>query len=114
MNSDSILDSVKKSLGLYDGYDAFDNDIIMHINSVFANLAQMGICPDENGFAIADNSTEWSEFTNDDKLINNVKSYMYLKVRLLFDPPTISSLLESINRQINEFEYRLYTQKGGY
>lgn len=112
-DTDSILNSVKKMLGMGIDYEPFDADIIIHINSVFANLHQMGVGP-QNGFSISDSSTKWSDYTNDDSLMNNVKSYMYLKVRLLFDPPTASSVLESFNNQIKEFEYRLYTLKGGY
>lgn len=110
----SILDSIKKLLGMPSEYTAFDADIIIHINTIFANLAQMGVCPNENGFQITDNSTTWSEFTEDNALINNVKSYVYLKVRLIFDPPANSTLVASIENQIKELEYRLYTQKGGY
>ncbi len=95
-------------------YTPFDTDLTIHINSVFANLAQMGVCPNENGFAITDSSDTWSSFTEDDLLISNVKSYVYLKVKLLFDPPISSSVLEAINNQIKELEYRLYTQRGGY
>jgi len=113
-DTSSILNSVKKMLGLTIDYTAFDADIIMHINSVFSNLAQMGVCPNEDGFEITSSEETWDEFIQDDKLINSVKTYVYLKVRLLFDPPQNSSLIESINRQLNEFEYRLYTQKGGY
>lgn len=112
-NNDSILNSVKKMLGLGSEYNPFDTEIIIHINSVFASLSQMGVGPTE-GFMIEDSSTIWSEFIGDDKLINSVKSYMYLKVKLLFDPPTNSALIESINNQIRELEYRLYIQKGGY
>lgn len=114
MEDHSILDDIKKLLGMPMCYTAFDTDIITHINTVFANLAQMGVCPSEKGFQIEDSSTEWSEFTDDDMLINNVKTYVYLKVRLIFDPPANSTIIESINRQISELEYRLYTQKGGY
>lgn len=110
----SILNSIKKLLGMPSEYTAFDADIIIHINTIFANLAQMGVCPNEHGFQITDNSTTWSEFTNDDMLINNVKTYIYLKVRLIFDPPANSVLVESINNNIRELEVRLYTQKGGY
>ena len=110
---DSILDTVKKMLGLTSDYTAFDTDIIIHINTVFSNLSQMGIGPEE-GFMIEDSSTQWSEFIGDDKLLNNVRSYMYLKVRLLFDPPANAAIKEAFDNQINELEYRMYTQKGGY
>ena len=109
----SILNSVKKMLGMPIEYGPFDGDIIVHINSVFANLAQMGVGP-KDGFSISDSSTTWDEFIGEKTLINNVKSFMYLKVRLMFDPPTIGAVLESYNNQIKELEYRLYTQEGGY
>ena len=109
----SILNTVKKMLGLGILDGPFDADIIMHINSVFMILSQMGVGP-EDGFEISDSSTTWSEYTEDDKMLNSVKSYVYLKVRLMFDPPMTSSHIEAINNQIRELEYRLYTQKGGY
>lgn len=103
---DSILTSIKKLLGIMEDYDHFDNDIIMHINSVFMILTQLGVGPPD-GFFIEDSSVEWSEFTNGDINIEAVKSYVYLKVRLLFDPPTSSAVTESINRMIGELEWRL-------
>lgn len=103
---DSILTSIKKLLGITEEYEHFDQDIIMHINSVFMILTQMGVGPEE-GFTISDSTTTWSEFTNDNKKIEAVKSYVYLKVRLLFDPPASSSVMEAMNRSISEFEWRL-------
>lgn len=102
----SILDSTKKMLGLDADYDAFDLDIIIHINSTFAQLAQIGVGPDD-GFEIEDNSTLWVEYLGANKLINSVKSYMYLKVRMLFDPPTTSFDLSAKQEQIKELEWRL-------
>lgn len=104
---DSILTSVKKMLGIAEDYDAFDMDIIMHINSVFADLAQMGVGPSE-GFAIDDNTALWMDFTTDNMLLNAVKSYMKLRVQLLFDPESVgSSTLASYERQISQWEWRL-------
>ena len=103
---ESILTSIKKLLGITEEYEHFDQDIIMHINSVFMILTQMGVGPEE-GFTISDSTTTWNEFTNDDKKIEAVKSYVYLKVRLLFDPPASSSVMEAMNRSISEFEWRL-------
>ena len=103
---DSILTSIKKLLGITEEYEHFDQDIIMHINSVFMILTQMGVGPEE-GFTISDSTTTWNEFTNDDKKIEALKSYVYLKVRLLFDPPASSSVMEAMNRSISEFEWRL-------
>lgn len=103
---DSILISIKKLLGITEDYDDFDADIIMHINSVFMVLRQLGIGP-ERGFSISDDSAIWADFIPDESMFEAVKSYMCLKVRLLFDPPTSSAVMESINRQISEFEWRL-------
>lgn len=117
-NTDSVLNTVKKMLGIPVEYDAFDTDIVIHINSVLSILSQMGVLSSdgdkETVTEIFDGSTKWSEIIGDDKTISGIRTYVYLKVRLLFDPPTNSALLESFNRQINEFEYRLYTRKGGY
>lgn len=113
MNNDSILQSIKKLLGLDESYDAFDTDLIIHINSVFATLAQMGVGSTDPVFQIQDDSALWSDFIDTDE-IANVKSYMFLKVKLIFDPPMNSTITASINNQINELEVRLYTQKGGY
>lgn len=103
---ESILTSIKKLLGIAEEYEHFDADLIMHINGVFTILTQLGVGPSE-GFFIRDESEQWTDFVTNPARIELVKSYMYLKVKLLFDPPTISSVLESTNRQINEFEWRL-------
>ena len=103
---DSILTSVKKMLGIPEDYEQFDMDIIMHINSVLTILNQLGVGPEE-GFVITDKSTVWTDFIGDSTLIELVKSYVYLKVRLIFDPPQSSSVIEAINRQISEFEWRI-------
>lgn len=106
---DSILISIKKLLGIAAEYTHFDDDIKIHINSVFMILNQLGIGPSA-GFHISDESAVWSDFiTNEDIQIEAVKTFIYLKVRLMFDPPTTSGLLESTNRQINELEWRLTT-----
>lgn len=102
----SILTSIKKMLGVPDDYSEFDEDIIMHINSVFLNLAQLGVGTKE-GFSIEDDSAEWSDFIGDSAQLQAVKSYMYLKVKLLFDPPLSSSVIDSMNRMIAELEWRL-------
>ena len=102
----SILDDVKKILGLSSDYNAFDLDIITHINSVFSTLQQLGIGP-EQGFSISDKNNNWDEFVANDNGYNLVKTYMYLRVRLLFDPPATSFHLESLNQQVKELEWRL-------
>lgn len=103
---ESILTSIKKLLGLTEEYEHFDPEIVMHINSVFMDLRQIGVGPEE-GFFIEDETSVWTDFVPEIGKIEAVKSYMYLRVRLLFDPPANSSLLESMNRQIEKFEWRL-------
>ena len=102
----SILDTTKKMLGLDADYDVFDIDVITHINSAFAQLAQLGVGPDE-GFEIEDSNKLWADFLGTNKLINFVKSYMYLKVRMWFDPPTTSFDLAAKEKQITELEWRM-------
>lgn len=103
---DSILTSIKKLLGIAEEYEHFDSDLIMHINSVFMVLNQLGVGPVE-GFSITDKTETWEDFTQNNLMIQSVKSYVYLKVRLLFDPPSSSAAMEAINRQISELEWRL-------
>ena len=103
---ESILTSIKKLLGIDEEYTQFDSDIIMHINSVFLNLTQLGVGPSE-GFQIEDDSDTWEDFIGDSNHLQAVKSYVYLKVKLLFDPPLSSSVIESMNRMIAELEWRL-------
>ena len=103
---DSILTSIKKLLGIAEEYTQFDEDIIMHINTVFLNLTQWGVGPEE-GFAIENDAASWEDFINDNIQLQAVKTYVYLKVKLLFDPPLSSSVIESMNRMIAELEWRL-------
>jgi len=110
--SDSILNTTKKILGIEADYTAFDEDIMMHINSVFATLNQMGIGPDD-GFWIDDASATWDSFTMGDRKLNSVKTYVYLRVRLLFDPPTTSYLIGALKEQVAEFEWRLNVKREG-
>jgi hypothetical protein len=109
---DSILDSVKKVLGIDKDYDAFDVDIVMHINTVFATLHQLGIGP-EAGFAIEDASPTWEEYLGDDMRLNNIKTYIYMRVRIVFDPPTTGFLLTSMKEQIQELEWRISIRREG-
>lgn len=102
---ESILDSVKRHIGIDVDETHFDFDIIIHINSVFSILHQMGVGP-ETTFSITDNKTIWDDFT-DDNDFNEVKTYMYLKVKMIFDPPSSSSVMEAYKRQIDELEWRL-------
>lgn len=103
----SILNLVKRSIGLAPEYDVFDENIIMHINSVFMILAQIGVGP-KKGFRIDGKDNQWDEFlSSDDDNMESVKSYMCAKVRLLFDPPSNSAHIESLKTLITEFEWRL-------
>lgn len=110
--TESILNSTKKVLGLDSSYTAFDQDIIMHINSVFATLNQLSVGPDA-GFSITDSSSTWESYLGANKNLNSVKSYMYLKVRLLFDPPATSFAIDSMQKQANEYEWRLNAHMEG-
>lgn len=103
---ESILTSIKKLLGIAEEYEHFDPDIIMHINSVFMILTQLGVGP-PNGFRIESETDTWFDFLGDSTDYEAVKSYMHLKVKLLFDPPTSGAVTESMNRMISEFEWRL-------
>jgi hypothetical protein len=102
----SILTSTKKILGIAADYTIFDLDIITHINAAFSTLTQLGVGPAE-GFMIEDVDDEWEDFIADDAQYNSVKSYVYLKVRQLFDPPTTSYLIGAVEKQIQEIEWRL-------
>lgn len=104
---ESILTSIKKLLGIAEDDDYFNQDIIMHINSVFSILTDLGVGPSE-GFRIEDDVPTWNDFVGDSINYESVKSYMYLRVKLLFDSSTLSSaVIEAMNRMIHEFEWRL-------
>lgn len=113
---DYILTSIKKLLGIDPKYSAFDDDIIIHINTVLIILNQLGIGPSE-GFQVVNGDETWDEFTTTENE-NMVRTFVYLKVRLMFDPPTSSVLIDSINNMLAELEWRLYLEgdnkaKGG-
>ena len=105
-NAESILTSVKKLLGIAEEYTQFDTDIIIHINTIFMALQQIGIGPND-GFSITDENDLWTDFMEDSILLNSVKTYMYLRVKLLFDPPLTSSTVDSFNKLISELEFRM-------
>lgn len=111
MNDKSILTTIKKLLGLSEEYTAFDTDVIVHINTVLTNLIQMGIGP-INGFMIEDSTKKWSDFVPNDKLlfVQQLISYVYIKVRLLFDPPANTNLIDSLKANALELEFRLYSE----
>lgn len=105
---ESILTSIKKLLGIDEEYTHFDADIIMHINSVLMILTQLGVGPAE-GFVIEDDTSIWVDFVPEVNAaqLHAIKSYIFMKVKLIFDPPLSSAVIESMNRQIAEFEWRL-------
>ena len=107
---ESILTSIKKNLGLHEEDTTFDPDLIMHINSVFTILYQMGVGPKEP-FRIQGSTEVWNDFINDNLKINNVRSYMEKKVKLMFDPPLSNAVAESMNNIIKELEWRLYSEE---
>ena len=102
-----ILETVKKSLGLPADYDAFDPDILLFTNSVLANLNQIGVGPTA-GFQIEDDVATWESVLGDDPRLNNVKAYVHIKVRLLFDPPATSFVIAAFESQAKELEFRIY------
>lgn len=110
--NESILTSTKKILGIAEDYVEFDLDITMHINSAFSTLSQLGIGP-AAGFMITDASAVWGDFLGTDANLSAVKTYVYLRVRLLFDPPTTSYHTTAIQEQIKELEWRLSTYREG-
>lgn len=112
--SSSILTSIKKTLGLDEDYTAFDQDIIMHINSTFFTMNQLGVGP-KQGFSISDKTKTWSEFLSGSLNFEAVKTYVYIKVRLIFDRPETSYAITSLEEMAKEYEWRLnVTAEGGY
>lgn len=103
---ESILTSIKKLLGIPEEYTNFDVDVIIHINSALAILNQLGVGPSD-GFSITDQTAKWSDFLSDSRKLETVKTYVYMKVRLIFDPPTSSAVIDSMNRLISELEWRI-------
>lgn len=110
--SESILTSTKKILGIDESYTVFDPDIVIHINSVFSVLQQLGIGP-EQGYSITDKIPTWAAFLGADSRLNSVKTYMYLRVRMLFDPPTTAHLIAAMQEQVRELEWRLNVTREG-
>lgn len=108
MASSSILTSIKKALGIAEADEAFDPDILMHTNSTLATLTQLGVGP-ENGFQIEDKEATWDDLLGGDARYNFVKTWMYTKVRLIFDPPATSFAIAAYQDLLKEFEFRIYT-----
>lgn len=102
----SILNDIKKLLGIDESYEAFDVDIIIHINTFLRVLNQLGV--GIRGFSISDKSSKWIDFLGDGaNNLNEAKTYIYLRTRLAFDPPTSSYVTNSFNEMIKELEWRL-------
>lgn len=108
----SILTSIKKLLGIEEAYTSFDQDIIIYINSAFMGLHQLGIGPTD-GFEITDDTAEWDDFVSARLDLGGIKTYIYLKVRLIFDPPQAGFVITAIQDQIKELEWRLNVQAEG-
>lgn len=102
----SILEDTKKSLGLAADYTPFDADIVMHINSVLADLTQLGVGP-EAGFEISGSAEAWASFIADEPRLNSVKSYLFLRVKMLFDPPGTGYVLTSMEKMLEKAEWRI-------
>lgn len=102
---ESILNSIKKLLGIAEDYNYFDQDIIMDINAALMILTQLGVGPSK-GFLITDDTDTWNDFVNNDNL-GSIQSYVYMKVKLMFDPPQNSFTVDSMTKLVNEFEWRL-------
>ena len=103
---DSILMTIRK-LVCGDPYaDHFDSDLLVHINACFSILNQLGVGP-ENGFVVTDETQSWSSYSDNDRILNMVKTYVTLKVKKIFDPPLTSSVLEAMDKEIKELEWRL-------
>jgi hypothetical protein len=106
---DSILTSVKKMLGIDEEYTHFDSDVTLHINSVMLSLNQLGVGPDA-GFMITDKTETWSNLLLDRLDLIASKTFIFLKVKLLFDPPSSGFVVDAMERQIKELEWRLNVQ----
>lgn len=111
--NENILNSIKKLLGIPEDYTAFDQDIMMHINSVFMILSELGVGP-SNGYSLKDGVEKWGDFISDDKNLEGIKTYIYMKVKTIFDPPLNSAVLASMKELINEFEWRINNEAEGY
>ena len=108
----SILNSIKKLLGIEQDYTHFDQDIILNINSVLMSLTQIGLGP-STGFIITGDTETWTDFLGERIDLESVKTFIYLKVRILFDPPSSSFVLDALERQASEMMWRLNVQIEG-
>lgn len=110
---ENILNSIKKLLGIPEDYTAFDQDIMIHINSVFMILSELGVGP-SNGYSLKDGTEKWGDFISDDENLEGIKTYVYMKVKMIFDPPLNSAVLASMKELISEFEWRINNEAEGY
>ena len=110
---ESILTSIKKLLGIAEEETHFDQDLIMHINSVFMILYELGVGP-SNGYSLKDGTEKWGDFISDDENLEGIKTYVYMKVKTIFDPPLNSAVLASMKELISEFEWRINNEAEGY
>lgn len=108
---DSILSSVKKVLGFEEGYTAFDTDIIMHINTMLRVVKDLGV--GESAFRVEDKNQTWEQFLGSDPRFDDVQTYIYLRVRLIFDPPATAHALAAIKEQYKELEWRINVEREG-
>lgn len=106
---ESILLTIKQMLGIPSEYSVFDEELAVYINTVIAALRQLGVGP-ENGFAITGENESWEDYIGDTSMYENVKAYIYLKVRMMFDPPSSSFVLDAFKSQAAEIEWRIYIQ----
>lgn len=110
---DSILNSTKKILGLDESYTAFDMDVLTHINTAFSALFDLGVGPLME-FEIEDAEAKWSDFLTGNSANNSIRTYVYLRVKMLFDPPATSYLIEATNKQIEKMEWLLNVRREGF
>ena len=103
---DSILMTIRKLVCGNPYADHFDTDLLVHINACFSVLNQLGVGP-ENGFVVTDETQSWSSYIADNYILNMVKTYVTLKVKKIFDPPLTSSVLEAMDKEISQLEWRL-------
>ena len=103
---DSILMTIRKLVCGNPYADHFDTNLLVHINACFSILNQLGVGP-ENGFVVTDETQSWSSYIADNYILNMVKTYVTLKVKKIFDPPLTSSVLEAMDKEISQLEWRL-------
>lgn len=108
MDNSNILKSIKKMLGIQSEYDVFDQDILIHINTAFSMLNQLNIGPEDGVYV--DSESTWDVVLGDNNNLTMIKTFVYLKVKLIFDPPSSSIIIDSINRTLGELEFRLYVE----